>query len=194
MSLWTVAPEGCNSGVKELALKGTGEARCRPPRRQAWLRGSMVSASKAGFDLREISPLPRNTLHTCGVKAHGSTGQRTSLRSKPEIAGYRGWSRTHTSPKDGTGDLPYPVPVRDSAASGLGHGDNRHLHYLVEFIFVDVGGLRQNAKVSSPPRSDASVGAVIVVGGWESQPQGEGPQSVGIPAQSNRMVTRRNLQ
>jgi len=74
---------------------------------------------------------------------------------------------------EGTGDLPYPVPVRDSAASGLGHGDNRHLHYLAEFIFVNVGGLRQNVKVSSPPRSGASVGAVIGVGGWESQPRGE---------------------
>jgi hypothetical protein len=192
MSLWAVAPEGCNSGVKELALKGTGEARCRPPRRQAWLRGSMVSASKAGFDLREISPLPRNTLHTCGVKAHGSTGRRTSLM-RPDTAGYRGWARTHPSPKDGTGNLHYPVPVRDSAASGLGHRDNRHLPYLAEFIFVNVGGLRQTAKVSSPPRSGASGGAVIVVRGWESQPQGEGPQSVGNPAQSNRMATQRNL-
>jgi hypothetical protein len=140
MSLWTVAPEGGNSGVKELALKGTGEARGRPPRRQAGLRGRMGSASKAGFDLRAISPLPRNTLHPGGVKAPGSTGQRTSLRSRPETTGYRGWSRTHPNPKEGTGDRPYPVPVRDSAARGLGHQANRHLPDLVEFIFVHVGG------------------------------------------------------
>jgi hypothetical protein len=180
--------------VKELALKGTGEARGRPPRRQAWLRGSRGSASKAGFDLGEISPLPRNILHPCGGKAHGATGQRTSRRRRPETAGYRGWSRPHTSPKDGTGDLAYPVPVRDSAARGLGQRDNRHLPDLAEFLFVNGGGLRQKAKVSSPPRSGASVGAVIVVRGWESQPQGEGPQSVGLPAQSTRRGTRRNLQ
>jgi hypothetical protein len=56
--------------------------------------------------------------------------------------------------------------------------DNRHLNNLVKSIPVNVGGFYQDDKVSSPPRTDRSVGAVIVVGGWESQPQGEGRQRV----------------
>jgi hypothetical protein len=32
---WGVAAGGCYPAVKELPLKGTGEARCRPPRGQA---------------------------------------------------------------------------------------------------------------------------------------------------------------
>ncbi len=58
---------------------------------------------------------------------------------------------------------------------------NRHLNYLAKSIFVNVGGLYRDAKVSSPPRPDISIGAVIVVGGWESQPQGEGPQEIDAP-------------
>jgi hypothetical protein len=38
MSPWTVASGGCTPEVKQLALKGTGVARCRPPRSRAWLR------------------------------------------------------------------------------------------------------------------------------------------------------------
>jgi len=43
-----------------------------------------------------------------------------------------------------------------------------------------VGGPCQGAKASSPPIPGTGVGAAIVVRGWESQSQGEGPQSVGI--------------
>jgi hypothetical protein len=60
----------------------------------------------------------------------------------------------------------------------LGFIDNRHLNYPVESINMNVGGFYQNVKVSSPPMTDRSVGAVIVVGGWESQPHGEGRQRV----------------
>ena len=98
---------------------------------------------------------------------------------------------TCTSPKVPTGYLIYPVGVRDTAKSGIGRMGNRYLRYLAESISVNVGGLR--VEVSSPPMKHASVGAAIVVGGWESQPQGEGPQVVGIPAQSNRMITRRKI-
>jgi hypothetical protein len=41
-----------------------------------------------------------------------------------------------------------------------------------------VGGSYRNVKESSPLRSGMSVGGLIVVGGWESQPQGEGDQGV----------------
>jgi hypothetical protein len=64
MNPWGVASGGCNPEVKQLPLKGTGEARCRPPRRRAWLRGTKVSPNEASFDLREIGPLSRNTLHS----------------------------------------------------------------------------------------------------------------------------------
>jgi hypothetical protein len=74
----------------------------------------------------------------------------------------------------------YPVAVGDSAKSGLGYEANRHLYHLAESVFVNVGGLQQNAKLSSPAMSVVRVGAAIVVGGWESQPQGEGPQQVNI--------------
>jgi len=46
---------------------------------------------------------------------------------------------------------------------------------------VNVGGLRQNAKVSSPPMSGVSVGGVIVVGTRESRVQGEGHQEFDVP-------------
>ena len=40
---------------------------------------------------------------------------------------------------------------------------NHHLNHPVEFIFVNVGGLWQNAKVGDPPKTVAGVGGVIVV-------------------------------
>jgi hypothetical protein len=64
VSHWGVASGGCNPEVKELPLKGTGEARGKPPRRRAWLRDRMVSATEAGFNLWETGPLPRYILHT----------------------------------------------------------------------------------------------------------------------------------
>ena len=132
-----------------------------------------MSPNEADFDLREITPLPRNTLHTCGVVAYESTRQRTNLKK-----GYRGWSFIHTRPKDETGQPDYPVSVRDTAKRGMGRKGNRHLSPLAEFIFMNVGCFRQDAKMGSPSRPDESVGAVVVVRGWESQPHGEGPQSV----------------
>jgi hypothetical protein len=57
---------------------------------------------------------------------------------------------------------------------------NRHLNYLAESTVVNVGGLYRDGKVSSPPMTGISVGAAIVVGGRESQPQGEGPQEIDV--------------
>jgi len=45
----------------------------------------------------------------------------------------------------------------------------------------NVGGSGQNANVSSPRMSDQSVGGSTIVGGWESQPQGEGSQKFDTP-------------
>jgi hypothetical protein len=64
MSPWGVAPGGCTPGVKKLPLKGTGEARCKPPKGRAWLRDRMVRQNEVGFNLRESAPLPRNILHS----------------------------------------------------------------------------------------------------------------------------------
>jgi hypothetical protein len=43
--------------VSSMPLKGTGEARGKPPRGPAWLRDHRVSSNEAGFDLRGSSPL-----------------------------------------------------------------------------------------------------------------------------------------
>jgi hypothetical protein len=75
---------------------------------------------------------------------------------------------------------PNPVSGRDSAERGLGCQDNRHLSHLTEFFFVNVGGCYQDDNVSSPQRLDSRVGAAIVVGAWESQAQGKGPQEANI--------------
>jgi len=142
----------------------------------------MVRSNEAGFDLRKTVSLPRNILQDCGVEAHRFTGQRMNLRILPISKDYRGWSLLRTTQKVSAGYLNYPADIRDSAKSGSGHFDNRHLNYLAESISVNVGGPYQGAKASSLPIPDKGVGAVIVVRGWENQLQGEGPQSVGSPA------------
>jgi hypothetical protein len=181
MSRWAVAPGRCCSGVKQLALKGTRATRCGPSRCEAWLRGDTVSPNEASFDLRENYPLSRNILHSRDLATRADTGQRTNPRRERSYGGYRGWSSPCTSPKVSTGYLIYPVDVRDTAKSGMGHGGNRHLHHLAESISVNVGGSPQDAKESSLPMPAESVGAVIVVGARENRVQGEGPQSVGSP-------------
>jgi hypothetical protein len=191
MSRWAVASGRCKPEVKKLALKGTGAARCRPPRSQAWLRSHMVSSNEVSFNLREKFPLSRNILHTCEVTAYGFTRQRTSLKATRTPIDYRDRLAINADQKVLAGYLDYPANVRDTAKSGMGYSDNRHLSDFVEFIFVNVGGLL--AEVSSPPMKQASVGAAVVVRGWESQPHGEGPQSVGIPKQNSQMLTQRNL-
>jgi hypothetical protein len=140
-----------------------------------------VSPNKANFNLRESLPLPRNILHNCGISSAVDTGQRPNPELCAITKGYRSWSHVSTSPKVTTGYPTYPVVGRDSAKNGLGCVGNRHLNYLAESILVNVGGFYQDAKVCSPPKSDRSVGAVIGVGGWESQPQGEGPQGIDTP-------------
>jgi len=140
----------------------------------------MASSNEVDFDLRETHPLPRNILQDCGVMAHGSTGQRMNPRILRYSKGCRDWLVLSTSQKVSVDYLTYPTDIRDSAESGLGQTDNRCLNYLVESISMNVGGPCQGAKASSPPIPDKGVGAAIVVRGWESQPHGEGPQSVGI--------------
>jgi hypothetical protein len=127
-------------------------------------------------------PLSRNILHNPRVMPWGNTGQRMNPTERLSPKDYRGWLVQYTNSKVEISNLNYLISIRDSAKSGLGFGDNRHLNYLVESINMNVGDSYQNAKASSQPMAGKRVGAVIVVGGWENQPQGEGRQSVGKPA------------
>jgi hypothetical protein len=105
-------------------------------------------------------------------------GQRMHLKVYPESD--RGWIRASTSPKDITEHLNYSVIMRDSPRRGLGCHANRHLHDLVEFIIVNVGGPCRNVKVCIPLMSGMEVGGSIVVGAWESHVHGEGSQGIDI--------------
>jgi hypothetical protein len=89
--------------------------------------------------------------------------------------------------------LTYSADIRDTAKSGIGRSGNRHLNYLAEFIFMNVGGSQQDVKASSLPMPVESVGGVIVLGARENRVHGEGRQFVGIPMQINQMGTGRNL-
>ena len=183
MSRWGVAPGGCNPGVKKLLLKGTGEARCRPPRGRAWLRDHMVS--------KRSDERP--------------TGNPPPVRGKPTQMSWTSLTVTVPTPSQGRPRateaaccifaaqrmsqmyLDYPDSSQEPATSRIGSEVSHHLRDLAESIYVNVGGL--HAEVSSPPANHASVGGVIVLGGWESHLQGEGRQLVEIPTQHNRVRT-----
>jgi hypothetical protein len=137
----------------------------------------MVSPNEARFNLREIYPLSRN-ICIAGIKEPGYTGQRMNQKTYSCSTGYRDWLGHNTSPKVSLGKPEYPNDIRDTAKSGMGCEGNRRLNYLVEFIFVNVGGLL--AEVSSPPMKRASVGGVIVLGARESRVHGEGRQGINI--------------
>jgi len=134
----------------------------------------MVSPNEASLNLRENPPLSRNTLHTCEMVAYGYTGQRTNQKTLFYSTGYRSWLVMNTGVKVSLGKPDYPTDVRDTAKSGIGCNGNRHLHYLAEFIFVNVGGSYRDVKASSLPMPIMSVGGVIVLGARESRVHGEG--------------------
>ena len=46
--------------VSSMPLKGTGEARGKPPRGPAWLRDRMVSSNEVDFHLRGMGPLSQD--------------------------------------------------------------------------------------------------------------------------------------
>jgi hypothetical protein len=134
----------------------------------------MVSPNEVSFNLRENFPLSRN-ICIAGSKIPGYTGQRTNQETFPFSTGYQSWLSSSTSPKISLGKPDYPTDVRDTAKSGIGCMGNRHLNYLVEFIFVNVGGSSyRDAKASSLPMPNMSVGGVIVLGARESRVHGEG--------------------
>jgi hypothetical protein len=178
-SLWTVAAGGCKPVCEIAGPKRPHETRRKPSRGGAWLRDDMVSDTKQ-ITLRVIRPLSRNTLRSCGVVAHGSTGQWTN---RTRVTGWEGcvgsggdWSAVGLRGGQPNRTL---LSVQEAAERGMGN-EICHLHHLAESQFVNLGDLCWDVKVSDRPMTSAGVGAAIVVGGWESQPQGEGPQLVGL--------------
>jgi hypothetical protein len=130
----------------------------------------MASPYEACFDLREIAPLSRNILPTHGVAPNEFTGQRAGRLLGATENGYT----SVPFKKDETSYLDLPCLRSGFRKERLGSFGKRCLRYFVESICVNVGDSQQNINESSPQRSVVRVGAVIVVGGWESQPQGEG--------------------
>jgi hypothetical protein len=51
---------GRSAPVSSMPLKGTGEARGKPPRSPAWLSNRMVSPNEADFNLRGMLPLTQD--------------------------------------------------------------------------------------------------------------------------------------
>ena len=72
--------------------------------------------------------------------------------------------------------MDYHASAGDTAKSGSGRLVTSTYVVAFEYIHVNVGDLSQDVKVNRPPMPDSGVGAIIVVGGWENQPQGEGWQ------------------
>jgi hypothetical protein len=177
MSPWGVASGGCKPEVQELPLQGTGAARGKPPRSRAWLRAGMVRPRHVRFNRRESYPLSHHIWPT-GMDDCRSTGPRPDAMqvAVQRVTAAEKWRYPPA-------DYPGP-PVRPPYRSGfrrarLGLGGNHHLPLLVECSCMHVGGSQRDTKASSPPKPAGSVGVAIVVGGWESPPQGEGPSSVG---------------
>ena len=79
------------------------------------------------------------------------------------------------------------MDVRETAKSGTGCADNRHLRCFVEPNHLNLGNLRVEA--SSPPTKRGGGGVAVVVRGRESRLHGKGPQFVGTSkAERNRLL------
>jgi hypothetical protein len=132
-----------------MPLKGSGEARGKPPRCRAWLRDRMVSPNEAGLDLRGMPPLSQDLArwdsqwwensHTEVAQGHVATQRMTWV------------------------NLMYPMSTEEPRYAGIGLVGNRHLHDLVESIMVNVGDRSDDVKGSgnkeletAPKSSDAS--------------------------------------
>lgn len=113
-------------------------------------------------------------------------GQRPHPMAKLGPKDDRDWSELHTSSKDVRGKPDIPSGRSGFREERIGLMISLHLNTSVEYIIVNVGGSGMNAKVSSPPMSYQSVGGVVVLGGRESRPQGEGRQGIDVRRTINR--------
>jgi len=150
MSPWGVASGGCKPEVKKLPLKGTGEARCKPPRCRAWLRMHMVSKRRDERPTGNRSPASRPC--TMGQRLH------PMVRRVPKDD--RVWLLHLASPKDVRGQPELPSDRSGFREERLGSIISLHLRASVEYIVVNVGG--SHMEMSSPSMKYASVGGVIV--------------------------------
>src|SRR5215217_4594783 len=73
-SPWGVASGGCKPEVKELPLKGTGAARCRPPRCQAWLRDHRASTRRCATKRTDTMDGNSRRLYQGGCEPLGRSG------------------------------------------------------------------------------------------------------------------------
>jgi hypothetical protein len=166
MSPWGVASGGCNPEVKKLLLKGTGEARGKPPRGRAWLRTHMVSQRRNEKPTGNQSPASISC--TMGQRLH------PMVRRLPKDG--RGWVNRVSSRKDVRGQPELPSVQSGFRDERLGFITSSHLRVSMEYIVVNVGG--PCVEGSSPPMKHTGVGGVIVLGGRESRLQGEGRQGI----------------
>lgn len=118
----------------------------------------MVSAYKAGFNLRESCPLTRQSLQNQNLPVLDNRVSERSSSGANLHCTYRGWRLPFISPKDLSGKagertvtFVYPNDVRDTAKSGMGCQANRHLRRLAESDHENVGGCQRDAKGSRPP-------------------------------------------
>jgi len=178
------------AGGEKAGPERPSEARCKPPRSWAWLRGRMVSTNEAHFNLREIPPLPRNILHNpaweTGLIRGGDCIQRR------RIGQWMAEVRNEYVPttKAVRGQLALPPGQSGYREERDGLTVNRRLNDLAESITMNVGG--PCGEGCSPPVKRMGVGGSIVVGGRESRLHGEGSQLVGISTQNSRMLTQGN--
>ena len=88
------------------------------------------------------------------------------------------WLANSTSSKDVSGQPDVPADRSGFREERLGSMISRHLNTSAESIGVNVGG--PCVEGCSPPRKCMGVGGVIVLGGRESRPHGEGRQGIDV--------------
>lgn len=134
-----------------LVLKGMSE-RDTGRLLDVWLRGGGVSLGEAGLNPRGVILLPHNNLYSsrANMRGGGAADEFGGARNC-RIAETVGFNRRGMKAKQVDLVLPCFNPEAVFRRCGLPMiRVNRHPTCLVESVFVNVGGLRQNAKVSTP--------------------------------------------
>ena len=121
----------------------------------------MVSSTEADFNLREIMLLSRNILHAVRSFSRIYATANELYDPHHKLIEFRQGGFLNQRLRQT--NLDYPVSIRDTAKSGIGCADNRHLNYFAKVILMNVGDLLCYAKAGSRPTSRARVGATIVV-------------------------------
>lgn len=141
-----------------MPLKGSGEARGKPPRCRAWLRDRMVSSNEADLDLRGKAA-PVSTPCPMGQSVSVRTYRRFVPRSTVAYLAMATRRMTWIN-------LTYPMSTEKPTIVGIGRKDNRHLTDLVESITRNLGDLSADDKesgssglVTTPKTSEASEGS-----------------------------------